>query len=129
MWPAVPTIILFMLALILMVLVAGSLVYCVLIVVAAWRYTVVKPPQAKWLPPISVLKPLAGVDEGLDDNLRSFFEQEYPEFEILFAARNQTDPAAAVVEELRREFPDLTARLIVTGEPPYPNAKVYSLDR
>ena len=37
------------------------------------------------------------VDEGLDDNLRSFFEQEYPEFEILFAARNQTDYALSVI--------------------------------
>src|SRR6476646_7139449 len=128
MWPAVPTMILFMLALILMVLVAGSLVYCVLIVAAAWRYTAVKPPEAKWMPPISVLKPLSGVDEGLDENLRSFFEQEYPEFEILFAVRVETDPAVAVVEELRREFPEVPAKLILTGEPPYPNAKVYSLD-
>jgi ceramide glucosyltransferase len=112
-----------------MVLVAGSLVYCVLIVVAAWRYKSVRPPEAKWMPPISVLKPLAGVDEGLADNLRSFFEQEYPDFEILFAVRVETDPAVAVVDELRREFPGVPARIIITGEPPYPNAKVYSLDR
>jgi ceramide glucosyltransferase len=111
-----------------MVLVAGSLVYCILIVLAAWRYKSVKPPELRWMPPISVLKPLSGVDEGLADNLRSFFEQEYPDFEILFAVRVETDPAVAVVEELRREFPDVPARLLLTGEPPYPNAKVYSLD-
>ena len=35
----------------------------------------------------------------------------------------------AVVEKLRREYPGVSTRLIVTGEPPYPNAKVYSLDR
>src|SRR5581483_293595 len=79
--------------------------------------------------PISVLKPLAGVDEGLADNLRSFFEQEYPEFEILFAVRDPSDPALKVVDALCREFPGVVARLIVTGEPPYPNAKVYSLGR
>ena len=44
------------------------------------------------MPPISVLKPLAGVDEGLEDNLRSFFEQEYPDFEILFAVRSRSRP-------------------------------------
>jgi ceramide glucosyltransferase len=118
-----------MLALLLLILVAGSLVYCVLICIAAVRYKSVRPPEARWLPPISVLKPLAGVDEGLADNLRSFFEQEYPEFELLFAVRDASDPAVKVVKELCREFPDVTAQLIVTGEPPYPNAKVYSLDR
>src|SRR3982750_2477339 len=105
----------FMLALILLILLAGSLVYCVLIVMAAWGYVAVRPPEGAGVPPSSVLKPLSGVDEGLADNLRSFFEQEYPEFEILFAVRNERDPAVKVVEELRREFPDVAAQLIVTG--------------
>ena len=52
-------------------------------------------------PPISVLKPLAGVDDGLEENLRTFFEQQYPRFEILFAVRSPKDPAIAVVERLR----------------------------
>ena len=79
--------------------------------------------------PISVLKPLAGVDDGLEDNLRSFFEQDYPEFEILFAVRSAGRPGdrgggAAAGARIRA----VPSRLIVTGEPPYPNAKVYSLD-
>jgi ceramide glucosyltransferase len=78
--------------------------------------------------PVSVLKPLAGVDDGLEENLRSFFEQDYPEFEILAAVRNAHDPAAAVFERLRGEYSRVPSRLIVTGEPPYPNAKVFSLD-
>ena len=110
-------------------LVAGSLVYCVLTIVAAFRYLAVRPPALDETPPISVLKPLAGVDDGLADNLRSFFRQDYPAFEILFAVRHASDPAVEVVEALRREFSAVPSRLIVTGEPPYPNAKVYSLDR
>jgi ceramide glucosyltransferase len=117
------------LALPLLALVVGSVVYCVLTVVAALRYRAVAPPAAKQLPPISVLKPLAGVDDGLEENLRSFFEQKYPSFEILFAVRSASDPAIAVAERLRARYPAIPSRLIVTGEPPYPNAKVYSLDR
>jgi len=112
----------------LLLLLGGSLAYCLLVAVAAWRYLQVRPGDARYLPPISILKPLAGADEGLSGNLATFFEQEYPEFEILFAVRESTDPAVAIVEELRRRYPDVPAELIVTGEPPYPNAKVYSLD-
>jgi ceramide glucosyltransferase len=75
-----------------------------------------------------MLKPLHGLDEGLEENLRSYFQQDYPEFEMLFAVRDVGDPAIAMVEKLRQEFPHVPARLLVTGEPPYPNAKVFSLD-
>ena len=118
-----------MLALPLLALVAGSAVYCVLTIVAAMRYRAVAPTPTRTGPPISVLKPLAGVDEGLEENLRSFFEQRYPVFEILFAVRHASDPAVAVADRLRAAYPAIPSRLIVTGEPPYPNAKVYSLQR
>ncbi len=104
------------------------MVYCVLTVVAAVRYRAVRPAEPAEWPPISVLKPLAGVDDGLEENLRTFFEQQYPAFEILFAVREAADPAVAVVERLRTRYPAVEARLIVTGESPFPNAKVFSLD-
>ena len=118
-----------MLALVLPALVAGSLVYCVLTIVAAVRYRAVRPPDLRDPVPISVLKPLAGVDDGLESNLATFFDQDYAAFEILFAVRSEKDPAIGVAEKLRARYPNVPARLIVTGEPPYPNAKVYSLDR
>ena len=117
------------LALLLLALVAGSLVYCVLTILAAVRYRAVRPPELRGATPISVLKPLAGLDDGLEANLRTFFEQSYPRFELLFAVRSPDDPAIAVVERLRTRYPGVPSRLIVVGEPPYPNAKVYSLDR
>ncbi len=113
----------------LLAVLAGSLVYCVLTVVAAGRYLAAKPGKLAETPPVSVLKPLAGADEGLEDNLRSFFEQDYPAFEILFAVRTEEDPAVGVVRRLQSQYPDIPSRLIFTGEPPYPNAKVFSLDR
>jgi ceramide glucosyltransferase len=112
----------------LVALTAGALVYCLLTIVAAFRYRSVVPSRLESPEPISILKPLAGLDDLLESNLRTFFRQEYPAFEILFAVRRSDDPAAAVVKKLQREFPDVPARLFVTGEPPYPNAKVFSLD-
>jgi ceramide glucosyltransferase len=114
----------------LLALVVGSLVYCVLTIAAAVRYRRAVPMcRPGGLPHISILKPLAGVDDGLEENLRSFFEQKYPNFEILLAVRCPSDPAIEVAQRLRGRYPSIPSRLIVTGEPPYPNAKVYSLDR
>jgi ceramide glucosyltransferase len=107
----------------------GSLVYCVLTIVAARSYLSVTRRKLWSFTPISILKPLAGADEGLEENLRSFFEQDYSDFEVLFAVRDAGDAAVEVVERLRAEYPQVPSRLLVTGEPPYPNAKVFSLDR
>ncbi len=116
-------------AIILLALLGGAVVYSVLAVVAAYRYLAVPCPAATSSEPISILKPLAGADLGLESNLRTFFEQDYPAFELLFAVRDAGDPAADVVERLRREYAHIPAQLLVTGEPPYPNAKAFSLDR
>ena len=114
---------------VLLVLLAGAVVYSLLSIVAALRYLSVRPPALNSLEPISILKPLAGFDMGLESNLRSFFEQDYPAFEILFAVRTQDDPAVPIVENLRQEYQRVPSRLLVTGESPYPNAKVYSLEQ
>lgn len=113
---------------ILLLILCGSMVYSVLQIVASMRYLAVRPPALQWPEPISILKPLAGLDLDLQSNLRTFFEQDYPAFEILFAVRNERDPAVAVVKELQREYPEISSTLVMTGEPPYPNAKVYSLE-
>jgi ceramide glucosyltransferase len=107
-------------------LLTGSLVYCGLIAVAVRRYRAARrvAPASE---PVSILKPLAGLDEGFKENLRSFFTQDYDNFELLFAMRTEADPAYQIVESLRREYPTVAARIILTGEPPWPNAKVWSL--
>ena len=115
---------------ILSLLLAGAFVYSALSVLAAIRYLGVAPPHsAIALEPISVLKPLSGIDEGLEENLRSFFEQDYPDFELLLAVRTESDPCVWLVRRLCAEHPHVPACLHVVGEPPYPHAKVYSLSR
>ena len=112
---------------ILSALVAGSMVYCVLVILAARRYLRQKTPRLESAPPISVLTPLHGAERGLEENLRSSFTQRYPRFELLFAFRRSDDPASSIVHKLMAEFPHVPAGVIITGEPPYPNAKVFSI--
>ena len=114
---------------ILLLFLCGSLVYSVLQIAASMSYLSVRSPALETAEPISILKPLAGLDLDLESNLRTFFEQEYPAFEILFAVRSENDAAVPVVQRLRQEYPKIPARLVITGEPPYPNAKVYSLEQ
>ncbi|HAX44364.1 MAG TPA: hypothetical protein DCY80_17605, partial [Solibacterales bacterium] len=109
-------------------LLAGSWVFCVLAAVAARRYRAVRPPAVSSFEPVSILKPLHGVDDGLEANLRSFFEQDYPSFEILFAARAEDDAGLALARRLAGEYPGVPVRFFVTGEPRYANAKVFSLE-
>jgi ceramide glucosyltransferase len=118
------------LAAVLSVLLAGSWVYCLFVVLGARRYLAVVPPIATKLQPISVLKPLCGDDEGLEENLRSFFAQAYPEFEIVFGVHRIDDSAAALVQRLVHEYKDrISARLVVTGESLIPNGKAHNLNR
>jgi ceramide glucosyltransferase len=112
------------------VLLAGSLVYCVLIILAARRFLNAACPASGVTPPISILKPLCGYDEGLEENLRSFFIQDYPEFEVLLGVHHVDDMAVSVAVKVITEFAGrVKARLIITGESPIPNAKAFSLNR
>ena len=114
----------------LAVLLTGSLVYCVLIVVATRRFLSATLPAPGTKPPISVLKPLCGHDDGLAENLRSFMVQDYPEYEVLFGVHRSDDSAVAVAEKIIAEFSGrIQARIIITGESPIPNAKAFSLNR
>lgn len=86
-----------------------------------------RDPQVGNVPAISVLKPLAGDEPGLAENLDSFFRLDYPRYEALFAARDELDPALAIAREVRTSYPELKAHVLVAGESDHPNAKVHSL--
>src|SRR5262249_40789490 len=81
------------------------------------------------LPAMSLLKPLCGADPGLESHLEGFFNQDYPSFEIIFAVRDESDPAVAIVRRLMSRPNNVAARLVVTGQPRYANAKVYSMQK
>ena len=108
---------------------AGGLVFYGLAIAATRRHRKQAARSGDFAPPITVLKPLAGLEDNLEENLATFFEQDYPRYQILFAVRREADPAVPVVRRLLARYPRHDAELIVTGVPPFPNAKVYSLAR
>lgn len=79
------------------------------------------------LPPATMMKPLCGLEPGLEENLASFFAQDYPQFEILFGTRNANDPALKVVDRLCKRYPNVSVKIVYSGEPDQPNAKVCTL--
>jgi ceramide glucosyltransferase len=81
-------------------------------------------------PPLSLLKPLHGAEPNLAAHLATFFEQDYPEFEILFCARDEHDAGLETARQVAQRYPRIAARFLWTnGQPPYINAKVASLEK
>jgi ceramide glucosyltransferase len=78
-------------------------------------------------PPISLLKPLCGAEPGLYEHLRTFCQQDYPEFQIVFGVRDPGDPACAVVKQLAAEFPAVPIDLVVDPRVHGNNLKISNL--
>lgn len=77
------------------------------------------------LPPVSVLKPVHGAEARLKENIESFFQQEYPTYEVLFAADSADDAALDIVRDVCQRYPHIPSRIVITGTP-WPNPVVYS---
>jgi len=112
-----------------LVLAAAPSIYYILAIVAALRFFRRTTPQtaANYCPPISLLKPVRGVDFGSRENFASFCKQDYPDYEILFAANDDLDPALPLVREIMAEFPARRIRLFTKAEELGANRKVNKL--
>lgn len=79
------------------------------------------------LPAVSILKPLKGVDEGLLDNLESFFKIDYPSFEIIFSVSDPQEAALQVLLPLLKKYPQVKAHLLYSSKSVGPNPKINNL--
>jgi ceramide glucosyltransferase len=86
--------------------------------------------QGSFTPPLSLLKPLHGAEPDLEAHLASFFEQDYPQYEILFCARSNDDAGLSIASRVAARYPQIPAKFFSTGgQPPYINAKAASMER
>jgi ceramide glucosyltransferase len=112
-----------------LVIAAAPLAYYVTAIIAALRFfgrerSRVLPP---YTPPVSLLKPVKGVDFASYENFSSFCRQNYPAYEILFAANDDADPAIPLIRRLASEFPERGIRWITGAAQTGANRKVNNL--
>ncbi|TLY61591.1 MAG: glycosyltransferase [Gammaproteobacteria bacterium] len=86
-----------------------------------------RQPRREPMPAVTILKPLCGAEHGLYERLRSFCEQRYPDFQIVFGVRDLGDPALTAVRQLQRDFPGLDLEVAANPSQHGTNAKVSNL--
>ena len=84
---------------------------------------------ASSLPKVTILKPVHGMEPSLEQNLESFFLLDYPNFEIIFGAREADNAALQIADKVRARHPHVKSSVVLSGVPTWANAKVFSLDR
>jgi len=85
--------------------------------------------KSEFTPPLTLLKPVHGAEPDLDAHLATFFEQDYPDYEILFCASTEADAGLQTAKRVAARYPHIPARFLVTGgQPDYINAKVASME-
>src|ERR1700676_4671395 len=113
-----------------------------LVLILAWAYVVAATAAARCFarrprplrdppdvePPVSVLKPLHGAEPGLYENLRSFAEQDYPDFQLVLGVRDRTDSVLPVARALIRDLPDRDIDLVIDPRAAGSNLKVANLE-
>jgi ceramide glucosyltransferase len=116
-----------------LVLAAGPLVYYLLSLYCTIEYFLslrgLPPRDDSFAPPISILKPVRGVDSEAYENFASYCRLDYPQYELVFAMADPHDPVIPVIEKLQRDFPDRSIRFVTDVPRVGENNKVNSLCR
>lgn len=98
----------------LLLLIAASWLFWLVALWAVWTLLRSQPEgDPTFSPPVSILKPVRGLDAGAYENFASFCQQNYPDFELLFGIADPEDPAVAVIQRLQRDFRGCTIRLVI----------------
>jgi ceramide glucosyltransferase len=106
-----------------------STAFSILVVAAIRRFVRrSRAPQADFRDPVSLFKPVHGNEPGLEAHLETFFQQDYPSYEILFGARVASDEGLLAARRVAAKYPHIPVKFLLTGEPWHSNAKVSTLE-
>ena len=113
----------------ILILAVAPLAYYVVCILAAFRFfgRERRKRLADFTPPVSILKPVHGVDFNSYENFASFCRQNYPEFEILLCVNEMTDPAVPVIQRVMVDFPGCPIRILSGADQLGANKKVNNL--
>src|SRR5271166_4236457 len=111
----------------------SSTIVLVLALMGARRFRLDEQEQRRFeatladadLPFVSLLKPLHGTEPQLEENLESFFAQDYPGFEVIFAVDHENDEALPIARRVMERHPERPSQIIVQGEPTWPNPPAF----
>jgi len=108
-------------------------IYYVIAIYSTWRFFRVSSKQnataPSFTPPVSILKPVRGLDPDAYENFASFCQQDYPEYEIVFCVGDGTDPVLPVIEKVVSDFPECKIRVLFGSGRVATNDKVAKLAR
>ena len=106
-------------------------IYYLIAIFSSWRYFRIpaNAPDGSFTPPVSILKPIRGLDPDASQNLASFCRLDYPEYEIVFCVDPDDEPVLAVLAELASDFPNCRIRVLYGSLRVATNDKVAKLAR
>jgi len=89
-------------------------IYYLLVLFSSWRFfrRTVNAPASDFHPPVSILKPIRGLDPNARENLVSFCQLDYPEYEIVFCIDGDDEAVVTMIEDLKRSFPERPIRAL-----------------
>ncbi len=111
----------------LILCITSVLFYCYAIYAAITFFAAPQAINREFHPPVSILKPICGLDSNAYENLASFCQQDYPKYQIIFAVRNSQDPCIEIVEKIIHNFSDLDILLIVSDRIIGTNLKISNI--
>ena len=105
----------------------ASIAYTVLAIGRLRAFARRRKPRSARRPAITILKPVAGAEPALAENLRSFCKQDYPEFDVVFGVLDPNDPALAIIRRVAAEHPERTTVAVGNGIAEHRNPKIATL--